>query len=330
MASRNTAERCAVLAVRMASGDRAPLLLALGLVIIIFGAGFASLKQSDEPTTADMEAPSRWQATRAELSDLRPVSKARAKGTAIIVSSGTMHRWVRRVGAERIILCGPRHKRCPKRTTRARDAQALTAFAVANYDRMPRRVAFVHGHVESWHSRMARNATSFPARVQRALLFEQESSFIHLGLPRQGTEHWDKTGWCKNHWQPEALGRPCPTMLRTYQGMEFVVDGERFRHLPLKQWRMLNDVTHGASARLSNFTWKLDDPKRATHYFMAMCYLLEWTVHTLLGMPAALWEIDRDCPDAHQWQHERQKRRRAAGQGFSQISCGRRTDVMRP
>jgi hypothetical protein len=44
-------------------------------------------------------------------------------------------------------------KSCTLNVNRGREASSFLKYIVENYDRLPERIAFIHGHEETWHQR---------------------------------------------------------------------------------------------------------------------------------------------------------------------------------
>lgn len=82
---------------------------------------------------------------------------------------GWLERGIGEGGVDGVVVCTkpgsthPQDPACPRaRRNRGREASAYLAYIVANYDRLPKRVAFLHGHEDAWHQ-------SFPGGILAAI-----------------------------------------------------------------------------------------------------------------------------------------------------------------
>lgn len=217
---------------------------------------------------------------------------------------------------------------CRKRNANSREAQAYVNFIVQNWQALPERIAFIHGHAASWHHSDAQAATHttqpttalsdnhweyddledddtnpksaaaqlldapWPARLTMALV-NFSDDYLHLGERATCTIAFNQTDWCEDAW-PHAfapyLRRPaCPARLCTYMGAEYVVSRRAVERLPLAFWRGLHDLLLG-----QRHTGRATvNSSAADGADLSGAYLFEWTHHLLFGAPDVLPEAER-------------------------------------
>ena len=201
----------------------------------------------------------------------------------VIVSAGANEGWLYRIAGASVCICTPggwwgrQRWQCDKRTPASRDGQSLLSFVVQNYERLPDRIAFVHGHSQAWHQ-----PQSFVSQFKHALFSNR--SFVHLSN-RRVVRRFDNTGWCPSLWA-RYIGR-CPRVVSTYQGMQFIADGALVRNTPFAVWKQLEEIAYGNTS-IAEFRDKVAGNRRVVDY-LRLSYVLEWTVHILLGQPERLW-----------------------------------------
>ena len=142
------------------------------------------------------------------------------------------------------VQCTAGNPLCPKRDTYSRDSQSIASYLIANYDRLPQRMAFVHGHIRAWHQP---NAYEFKQRVVRALASDHQ--YVNVGhLPMVNTrgDNSSLDEWCTVFWplvaQHVALvtgTTECPRTICYILGSQLVLTREAVRRLPLAFYKSL-------------------------------------------------------------------------------------------
>ena len=240
----------------------------------------------------------------------------------VIVSSGGNAGWMFSIRNVSVTLCSPGgsgqdgQRRCDKRNPLSRNAQATLSFIVQNYDSLPDRVAFVHGHEPAWHT-----PQNFSRQVAKALHHDRRP-FVHLGAPRVARA-FDMTSWCTDLWQP--IFGVCPHVLSTYKGMEFIADGALLRQVSLERWKHLERVAYGDTHIVEFARTRGGRVSRANGGghpdYSRMCSFLDLTIHLILGQPETLWK-HKPCFDKLEYSED-------ASVDEHGVDCGMRQKVTR-
>ena len=133
------------------------------------------------------------------------------------------------------VQCTATNAACPKRNTYSRDSQAMVTYLATNYERLPERMAFMHGHIRAWHQ-----TWDFLERFGRAI--ESELDYVNIGhLSNTNTvsQNHSLREWCKVFWPQVETHvarsggpRKCPQTVCYIMGLQLVVSRQAVRRLP--------------------------------------------------------------------------------------------------
>lgn len=189
----------------------------------------------------------------------------------VLVSAGRNESWLYTVGADEVVVCNTRSLHCRKRDEKAQDGQALLAFVVSQYDRLDSlRIAFVHGGENEWHSTQ---------NIREIIKAEWNArGFTHLGkVSNRKCIGIQGTGWCSNILEPQNV--TCDLHICTYQGLQFVSDGDAFRKsATIQQYQGMEKTCNG-----------LDSPPREFGKAYKGCsFAMEYLAQFFAGGPLIL------------------------------------------
>eukprot|EP00930_Biecheleria_cincta_P058251 TRINITY_DN44105_c0_g1_i1.p1 TRINITY_DN44105_c0_g1~~TRINITY_DN44105_c0_g1_i1.p1 ORF type:complete len:473 (+),score=48.65 TRINITY_DN44105_c0_g1_i1:75-1493(+) len=225
------------------------------------------------------------------MPEMRNLEDARVGGSREAMRQG--YRWVKQQTRFPYVLCPfcsiQLDAVCPIPTHQGFEASAFLSFIVHNYDRLPRAVAFLHGHA---HVQAFNQCTNLE-RLLKLAPYIDEDMFVYIG----GGQSQTQPGKLQvERWR--TAGQDAAEINKTYwfmQGPHFVAGRNRIRSRSLEQWKDMLAFAVGQKDYPDSESWS--DKKGNSHapgHLAAGAWQIEVWWNMLMNPEQAHEDFDAD------------------------------------
>ena len=162
---------------------------------------------------------------------------------------------------------------CSISENKGHEVSSYLKYIITRYSNLPETVAFVHGHISSWHDSAHLRGLTMSERIRRAKV--DITGYVSLSARFLGPLQPAHYIHVKETWGDlieKYLGPfPCPVSVFPSCCSEFIVTRERITDVPLQLWQDLYDFSMGKG-------WEGEQHMRR----------IEWMFHLLFGQPCVI------------------------------------------